>query len=306
MFVPPPAAPLLLTLLATTPSLVQPTAEDTGAARHLELTVDNAGQVHEVGLGRDQPTTLVFNAPLLPGSVEVEDERLVTMAKNEARGVVTLLLSGEPMPDTPLWLRVRFADGAAPGGVTFRLAHTTRAEAQVRVYRRTRSGDSLLGEARREHERAERCEAELAARSRAEGSRPEGLTGLFDAGLVGSGRGVESRKLETGFTSRPDETLQVWEPHSYRAGKRVAVELEVENTGPQPWTVDEKAELVSTEGARLRVLGVWPREPLAPGETRRLFVEAEAMEEQARGTFQLVLGEAGGSRTLTVRGVTFP
>jgi uncharacterized protein (TIGR02268 family) len=160
--------------------------------------------------------------------------------------------------------------------------------------------------ARRERERAERCEAELAARPRAEGQRPEGLTGLFDAGLVGEGRGVEARNLEKDITQRPDEPLHAWGTYSYRASERLAVELEVENTGPQPWTMDEKADLVSTEGARLRVLGVWPREPLAPGHARRLFVEAEATEAQARGTFRLVLGEAGGARTLTVRGVTFP
>ncbi|HEX8434178.1 DUF2381 family protein [Archangium sp.] len=306
MFAPLPAAPVLLALLATTPALVQPAAEDTGTARHLELTADTAGQVHEVGLGPDQPTTLVFNAPLQPGSVEVEDERVVTVAKNEARGMVTLLLSGEPMPDKPLWLTVRFADGAAPGSVTFRLVRSTRAEAQVRVNRRPSSGDSLWREARRERERAERCEAELTARPRVDGPRPEGLTGLFDAGLVGQGQGIEARKLEEDAPPRPDEPLQVWKTYSYRAGGRLAVELEVENTGSQPWTVDEKAELVSTEGARPRVLGVWPREPLAPGKTRWLFVEAEATKAQARGTFRLVLGEAGGARTLTVRGVTFP
>jgi uncharacterized protein (TIGR02268 family) len=259
-----------------------------------------------VSLGLDQPITLVFNAPLLPGSVEVEDERVVTVAKNEAQGVVTLLLTGEPMPNRPLWLTVRFADGAAPGSVTFRLVNSTRAETQVRVFRRPSSSDSLAREARRERERAERCEAELAARLRAEGQRPESLTGLFDAGLVGKGKSIEVRDLKKDISLRPGETLLAWDIYSYRAGKRLAVELEVENTGSQPWTVDEKAELVSTEGARPRVLGVWPREPLAPGTRRRLFVEAEATEAQARGTFRLVLGEAGGARPLTVRGVTFP
>jgi hypothetical protein len=35
-------------------------------------------------------------------------------------------------------------------------------------------------------------------------------------------------------------------------------------------------------------------------------VVAEATVEQARGTFLLKLGESGGPRTLTVRGITFP
>jgi uncharacterized protein (TIGR02268 family) len=102
----------------------------------------------------------------------------------------------------------------------------------------------------------------------------------------------------------------VREAYSYRAGLlgRVAVELSVENTDPRPWTAEgvAGAALVSSEGVRLPVVRVWQSEPLVPGAHHRLVVEAEATAEQARGTFLLELGEAGGARTLTVPGVTFP
>ncbi|WP_158501656.1 DUF2381 family protein [Vitiosangium sp. GDMCC 1.1324] len=147
-------------------------------------------------------------------------------------------------------------------------------------------------------------------RTRVEGQRPEGLMGLFDAGLVGRGRGVEVRNITADITQRPGETLKVQEAHSYRApnAEQVAVELLVENKSNRPWTAEgaEGAELVCTEGVRLRVLHVWPSEPLLPGKKRQLTVVAEATEDQLRGTFLLRLGEANGPRTITVRGVVFP
>lgn len=37
-----------------------------------------------------------------------------------------------------------------------------------------------------------------------------------------------------------------------------------------------------------------------------MVVEAEATAEEARGTFTLKVWEAGGTRTVTIGGVTFP
>jgi uncharacterized protein (TIGR02268 family) len=118
------------------------------------------------------------------------------------------------------------------------------------------------------------------------------------------------RNLIHDVTQHPDEMLGVKQAWSYRAEPRslVAVELQVLNTSPLPWTADgvEGAELVSTQGVRLRVVRVWQRTPAEPGALAQLVVEAEATVEQSRGTFLLKLGEAGGPRTLTVRGVSFP
>ena len=179
------------------------------------------------------------------------------------------------------------------------------------VYRQPRSCGSLHLESRQPRERAERCEAELEQeRTRPEGPRPSGITDLFDAGLVGEGKGVVVRHIINDVTQGPDEMLSVKKAWSYRAEPRslVAVELWVLNTSPLPWTADgvEGAELVSTQGVRLRVVRVWQRTPAEPGALAQLVVEAEATVEQSRGTFLLKLGEAGGPRTLTVRGVSFP
>jgi uncharacterized protein (TIGR02268 family) len=201
-------------------------------------------------------------------------------------------------------LTVRFADGALPASVTFRLVvHPTRAEPQVNVYRQLRSPESYQRQWQQERERAERCEQRWA---RAEAERgPGGLLGLLESGLVKLEHGVAVRDITTSTQQPPGEPLQIKYATSYRARGRVAVDVVLMNTSPQPWTL-EGAELVGKGGARLDVLRVGPREPVAPGQQRHVRVEAEATNEEARGTWVLELSEAGGARTVTVRGVTFP
>jgi uncharacterized protein (TIGR02268 family) len=305
-------APLLLALLTSTPASPRSEGWDTSGARYLELTAENAREPHPVRISPGQPTTLVFaDAPLRPGGVTVEGGG-VGVAVNGELGMVTLLPSEALPEDESRTLVVHFADAQVPGSVTFRLVpHATRAEHHVRVSRATRSCESHWQESRQQRERAEQCEAALALeRARPESPRPEDITDLFAAGLVGKGEGIMARRLTGDITPRPGEALQITEAYSYRAEMpgRVAVELQVENTGAQPWTAQglEAVELVSTEGVRLRVVRVWQSGPLGPGERAKLVVEVEARAEQTRGAFLLKLGEATGARPLTVRGVLFP
>ncbi|HYO69818.1 MAG TPA: DUF2381 family protein, partial [Archangium sp.] len=145
-------------------------------------------------------------------------------------------------------------------------------------------------------------------RACSEGPRPGSLLEVLSAGLVGEGNSILVRDLESDLTQRAGAPLEVANAWSYRAVRQnqVAVELRVQNTSALPWTT-EGAELVSTEGVRLRVVRVWQAGPVVPGEHERLVVEAEAPAgAQSQGTFLLKLHEAGGVRTVTVRGVTFP
>jgi uncharacterized protein (TIGR02268 family) len=304
--------PLLLSLLATTPALAESSAEawDTVAARHLELTADKAGQEHEVRISPGLTTTLVFNVPLLQGGVTLEErEHFRGVTVDAATGLITLLPSRAlPRGKQPL-LTVRFADGAVPESVTFRLVvHRTRAEPQVNVYRKPRSAESFELEARQAHERAEQCEARLAQTQAKQGS-PGGLIGLIDSGLVKGEVGIAAQDISNTIKQPPGEALQKRKAFSYRAEGRVAVAVELKNTSAWPWTVDEEGVvLVGKGGARLRVLRVWQPEPILPGgdEGGLVVVEAEATAEQAQGTYVLQLGETSGARTVTLRGVTFP
>lgn len=190
-------------------------------------------------------------------------------------------------------LTVRSADGAVPESVTFWLVgHSIRAEQQVQVHRQTRSSESYQREARQERERAKQCEARL-ERARVEQKSLGGLPGAIETGLVGGGQGLMGQELFSSIAQQPGESLWVRKAFSYRAERtsQVAMELELENRGTQPWTV-EGAELVGKQGAR--PLGL------------EVMVVAEAKKEDVQGTFILKLGEAGGPRTVTPRGVTFP
>ena len=308
-----PALPLLLALLATPPAAARPaTGEwDPGGERHVELTADTAGQVHTVTIGPHRATTFVFHAPLLPGTLVVEErESFLSVTVDEGAGVVNLLPSGALPSGRELMLTARFAGNAVPGWARFRLVvHPTRAERQVEVYRQSRSAESYRQAEQRQRERAEQCETRL-ARVEARGASPEGLTGLLEAGLVDRNNGVAVKPIFEELTQRPGEVLRVRKAWGYRAEtvERVAVELVVENTGDTPWTAEgvQGAELVGARGERLRILRVWQDGPVLPGSKGRLVVEAEAAAEQSRGAFLLKLGEADGPRPLTVRGVTFP
>ena len=64
---------------------------------------------------------------------------------------------------------------------------------------------------------------------------------------------------------------------------------------------------MATRGGVRSEVRVWQPAPLRPGEKREVvWVEAELTEEQARGRFTLKLWDAGGTRTFSVGGVTFP
>ena len=302
-------AALLLTLFASVPPAAHPSPDAWSwvAAHHVEVTADTAEQEREVRISPHSPTTFVFNAPLLPGGVRVEQrEHFRSVMVDEAAGTVTLLPSGTLPLGTPLVLTARFADGAVPERVTFRLVgHSTRAESQVQVHRQPRSGESYQREARQERERAQQCETQL-ERTRAEQRGPGGLVGAMETGLVDQGVGIEGERLSP-LTQRPGESIWVRTAYSYRAEhvNKVAVQLELENRGTQPWTV-EGAELVGRKGTRPRRLEVLPSEPLLPGKSVRVTLVAEATKEEVQGPFILKLGEAGGARTVTLRGVTFP
>jgi uncharacterized protein (TIGR02268 family) len=90
---------------------------------------------------------------------------------------------------------------------------------------------------------------------------------------------------------------------------RVTVEvfLLVPEDAP-PWTPESATlTLQGRKGVELKVLTVWPLEPIHPGtQGGSVFVEADAPADAAAGTFTLKLWDASGARTVTLNGVTFP
>ncbi len=120
--------------------------------------------------------------------------------------------------------------------------------------------------------------------------------------------GLPAKRLvrTNAFRQHPGDALHVLHAWSYRFGERVAVVVELLNPdAAKPW----KAGAVLLENkpdGPLNVRRGLQTDPVTPAQPHRVVVEAEATPEAAQGTFTLKLWDAGGPRTITLPGVTFP
>jgi uncharacterized protein (TIGR02268 family) len=309
---PSPTAVLLLLLHSSAPALARPAAtpwDMTGAPR-FTVTADSAGEAREVPISPNRALTFVFDTPVLSEDTVVveERERFRQVSLSRDGLMLTLLLSGELPPGTRLRLTVRFADGAPPASLDFTLVVSPQAEPQVEVYRQLRPGDSYRQQTEEAEARARQCQTVL-ARERTERDAPRGLTGLLALKQMNEA-GIRSKVIYEDVTLRPGEAFKVVDAVSYRATggdkeapvTRLAVELRLLNRGTRPWT-PANAQLVG-QGGRWDVQ-VWPPEPLAPGEARRVLVEVERPGLAPAGPYILKLWDERGTRTATLSGVTF-
>jgi uncharacterized protein (TIGR02268 family) len=279
--------------------------------RRLELTADASARRPEVCIYPGLSTSFFFDAKL--ARVELAGREWFRVVEGE-EGFTLVLMAALPVGERVL-VTVYFQDGAAPASATFELVvHPSEAERQVEVMRHPRTLVSYQQGEQQARAEAQRCREEK-ARLQAECTGQVGLTGLITQGLMGEG-GIPDKNIYKSVTSSPANTLTNFKSLTYRSDTareegghkvvRLAVELELLNLGKQPWT-PAGAVLVGPRHVELRVLGVWPLEPIAPGTTGRVVVEAEATEETARGTFTLELwSHEGGGGSERFDGVTFP
>ena len=287
-----------------------PTCES--GTRRLELTAETSAFRPEVCIHSGLSTSFFFfNAKL--ARVELAGRERFRVVESE-EGLTLVLLAalpaGERVPVT-----VYFQGGATPASVTFELVvHPFEAERQVEVTRHPRTLASCEQGEQRARAEAQRC-GEEKARLQTECAGQVGLTGLIAQRLMGK-EGVPGQEITKDVTSRPANTLTSISTRTYRSTTergegehkmvRLAVELELFNTGNTPWT-PAGAVLEGPERVELKALSVWSPGPIPPGLKRRVVVEVETMEEVARSTFTLaVWGQEGGSRSERFDGVTFP
>ena len=299
----PAALPLLVLLAGAAAAQPTPPGAAVGEPRSVTLRAEAPREVPELYIRPGLLTTLLFGAPLTLAGVEVEEhEHFVRVRVLE--DMLVLQPSGTLGAGKRLRLKVRFAEGTVPASADFVLVvDAARAEPQVNVALQPEVPSACWREAEAERIQARRCQTELER----ERKRPDGLTGLLADGRMDD-KGVSAHKLKPGedFTQRPGQPLKVTEATSYRAWGVVAVALKVTNVSERPWTA-AGAELVGEGGVRLKVLRVWPLEPIAPGlDQQRVVVEAEVTEAQARGRFSLFLRQDGEPPSVSVDGVFFP
>jgi uncharacterized protein (TIGR02268 family) len=275
--------------------------------RRIELSPELVGELPTLCIGPRLAILLVFyGAELARDSVVLEGrERFARVEVGDT--VLRLEPSEQVTPGERFRVTVRFRDEALPASVTLWLeVHPTRLESLVEVHRHKRTVESYQQEVREKDVQLRQCQGENEQLRVAQGV-PEGLAGLLALGIVGE-RGVVAAKLDlSAHPSLSNAFIQIVQGIGYRSETRVVVELVLGvGSGQEPWTAGE-AELVGPGRQALRVLRTWQRGPISAGaKDQRVWIEAEATPEEARGTFTLKVWEAQGARSITVTGVRFP
>ncbi len=305
---------LLPFVLLTTPvsaSGQAPLPHCESGTRHLKLMADTPRTAHEVCIRPGLSSSFLFNAKL--ARVELPGQERFRLLKDETGFL--LVPSRDVKDGERILVTVHFQEGVTPASITFLLVvHPAEAERQVEVTLQPRTVASYQEGEQRALEQAQRCQQDK-ARLQAECAGQVGLRGLFAQGLLGK-EGIASKDLEKSLSAHPGNTLTTSEVRSYRSDTkrmeggrkvvRLAVAQELHNNGRTPWT-PAGAVLVGPRGEEWKALGVWPLEPLLPGEKYGFVVEVECTEEEARGTFTLKLwSQEGGASVELFDGVTFP
>ncbi len=170
------------------------------------------------------------------------------------------------------------------------------------MYRHPRPLESFRQEAGEQRARAEQCEGER-AREQAERGGPGGLTQVVATRLVGE-ESLTFEPITSALSERPDNALKMENALAWRTQRRLLLKVQLSNPGAEAWTA-AGASLTAQSGGTLKVLSVWQRSPILSGalEPPEVYVEVELAPE-ARGPHTLRLWAEGGSRAVTLPGVT--
>jgi uncharacterized protein (TIGR02268 family) len=132
--------------------------------------------------------------------------------------------------------------------------------------------------------------------------RPNGLTGVFDSKVMDA-RGVIALNISERVARGSRNALKVHWIVGMRSANRVGLMMDLENWSDAPWT--PRSVVVLEIGGEDLEASVWPPEPIPPGGRRNVFIEAEAADTQALGTYVLKLS-GDGARAVTLGNITFP
>lgn len=302
----------LLSLSATAQTSSGSALRQTGI-RRIEVSAEPSGEVFEVRISPGVATVFVFgDAELVrdaEGGVVVDLERRASFTRVEgADTMLQLVPSDELMAGDSLRLVVRFKGGAAPARAVFTLVvHPVLAERLVEVYRGARTMESYQQELLGAREEVQRCHEHL-AQVRAEHGGPGGLTGLLALGLVDL-MGVAGRSLARSASEARSASWNVQHIRSYRAIRRLAVQVFIDKEGPEsgapPW-VPEGATLTNRRGEQLRVLSIWQNGTSeSASDIWTVIVEAEAPVPWRAETWTLRFWESATGRAATFGNITF-
>lgn len=298
-----PSSLLALVLLQGVPggeSFSATTCEDNP---RIELSREPAAVVREICVSPGSMTGFLFDAPF---SVEIQDEvRFGGVLRG--RSGISLVPPQDLAPGARLRLTARVGEGESQRSITFMLvARPGQATRQVDVYQDRRTRESYEQEVEQERAKSRMLREEnRQLRTRLLGA--VGLRGLFLEFAL-DGVGVKRNKIVSGEPAAGqqsgDAPLLVSLCESYRSLRSVAVGLQLQNLGSEPWIL-EAASLVTSTGAELEGLMLGPAEAIAPQEVGRVVMELDATMGAYRGEYRLILRDTRG-RILSLSQISFP
>ncbi len=303
MLPPSPGALLALALLAGAAQAAEaPPVPRCAATSRIDLAADAAAQASEVCVSPDETTTFVFDSRLAAGAVEVQPEgRLADWVQGKGGLTLHVIPQENFLPGERVRVTVRFADGAAPASATFWLVgHAATGARRVEVFRQRRPADVLRKERDEAQAEARQCQDDK-ARLLSEREVPGGLMGT--AWLEREKR-VASRDLYGELKQYPADALWTLGARSYSHPGSIAVRLQLENSGAEPWTA-AGAELKDLTGVEVK-LSAWQASAIAPSTLGFVLVGAEREPGHLACPCTLKLWEAQGPRTITLKNVRLP
>ncbi len=292
---------LLVPLLLTAPPPAGAQADPCPSSLHLEpSSVEEAPP--KLCISGERPTTLLFDAPLAPGSVRLEGRE--RFRRVEVAGNVLVLVPAAPLPpQARLRLEVRFLRGEPAAGAALTLvAHPSLAEHHVEVSLARPSPSACEQELHAQAARLQQC-LEQRARPETAPAAPPSLLSLVSSGLIDE-RGVSFTRLMPGdLRTRASPGIDVKRIIVYRSSSRALLEVHLRLAdGSPPWAL-EGAALRGARGQPPEVLWLKPSAPVAAGVDHTLWVELAAPALEPPEGYTLHLWDAGRERTAVVQGV---
>ncbi|WP_164002151.1 DUF2381 family protein [Pyxidicoccus caerfyrddinensis] len=293
----------LVTSLGAT-AAAQPALPETGL-RRIELHVGASGAEPEIHIRPGVSTVLTFDVKLArepAGRLQMELERPAAFTQIDAGdSVLRLVPSAELKPGDRLRLTVHFNDGMAPPEATVILVVIgDRADRLVEVFRAPRPVESFPPEMRAAWAAVRQCQDALARAQAA----TAGLTALRNFNVLADS-GVVTRNLADVATRWQHGAFTAKQLRTYRAERRVLVELSLRAREPGALWTARNASLAGPGGELLKILSVWQDSPVTTDAPSRVLVEAESDETLSPESWTLWLSEDGGGRALVLGGIAF-
>ncbi|MFP2964150.1 DUF2381 family protein [Myxococcus sp. 1LA] len=274
-----------------------------GTASSYALSGAPSDPVPELRVAAGVLTTLVFDAPLDRGSVELEGRERFRLVDAGDRSLV-LEPAVDLGPGERLGLRVLFAGSSSQTQGSFVLVtHGAEVDTRVEVFRRKDSVELLhaeLADMRAQlNAQAEELQMLRALRD------SSGPSGLFMSGMLDH-RGVIAGRILAGAKRASGESLTLVDGTSFRASNWAIIGVAVRNDGKKPW-VPGTARIVSARGGtEVGVLAVRSSLPrISPGESGLVLVETEVPSWKPGEVCVLELLDGEGASQMTIPQMTF-